>query len=63
MVNIWVSGEALVFKCLTIYVLHRGEGFYYCWLLLLLLVLISTVSSPFLDAENLMVGDLETLER
>jgi hypothetical protein len=25
--------------------------------------LISTVSSTFLDAENLMVGDFETLER
>lgn len=27
------------------------------------MVLISIVSSPFIDAENLMVGDFETLER
>ena len=27
------------------------------------MVLISTISSPFIDAENLMVGDLEILER
>ena len=48
---------------------YEDQGFstascyYHCWLLLLLLVLISTISSSFIDAENLMVGKFEAMER